>query len=210
MSSQRRILNELSKMGAFNRENTEDIYVYPFEDNNMRLQSLVVGPKDSVYHGGYFLFDIKLPQTYPIEPPVFTFISPKYSDIGRLHPNLYEDGKVCLSILNTWGKNEWSSGSSVTIILKTIQSLLDDNPIKHEPRTSTSEESRMYALAADFKCINLCEMIYENRHELHPEIMTKIEEMHVKYEPVRLKRKERMKQYIGKRVKYFHGSIMIR
>ncbi len=42
----------------------------------------------------------------------------------RLNPNLYEDGKVCVSLLGTWsgkGTEKWSQDSNLLQILISIQ-----------------------------------------------------------------------------------------
>ena len=51
----------------------------------------------------------------------------------RLNPNLYTNGKVCLSILNTWSGPKWSSCQNLSSVLLSIQSLLNENPIHNEP-----------------------------------------------------------------------------
>lgn len=60
---------------------------------------LIEGPVNTPYEGGLFLFDVMLPEDYPTSPPILHFHS--YSQ-DRLNPNLYADGKVCVSLLGTW------------------------------------------------------------------------------------------------------------
>lgn len=55
----------------------------------------------------------------------------------RVNPNLYESGKVCLSLLNTWtgtGSEVWNPGSSTILqILLSLQALvLNDKPYFNE------------------------------------------------------------------------------
>lgn len=45
------------------------------------------------------MFDIQLPNIYPAVPPHFCYLS---QCSGRLNPNLYDNGKVCVSLLGTW------------------------------------------------------------------------------------------------------------
>ena len=53
------------------------------------------------------------------KPPVVKFTSKMF------HPNIYQDGSICLDIL----KERWSPSYDVTAILTSIQSLLSDpNP----------------------------------------------------------------------------------
>ncbi|KAI9751658.1 MAG: hypothetical protein M4579_005963 [Chaenotheca gracillima] len=54
----------------------------------------------------------------------------------RFNPNIYSNGKVCLSILGTWrGERgeEWSSAQGLESILISIQSLMSSNPYENEP-----------------------------------------------------------------------------
>lgn len=47
--------------------------------------------------------------------------------MGRVNPNLYEEGKVCLSLLGTWfgkGNENWSTNSNVLQILISLQGLV--------------------------------------------------------------------------------------
>ena len=60
---------------------------------------MIQGPCRTPYEDGLFFFDVQLPNDYPNSPPVFFYIS--YCT-DRLNPNLYEDGKVCVSLLGTW------------------------------------------------------------------------------------------------------------
>ena len=61
--------------------------------------AMIQGPSRTPYEDGLFFFDVQLPSDYPNSPPIFFYIS--YCK-ERLNPNLYEDGKVCVSLLGTW------------------------------------------------------------------------------------------------------------
>ena len=68
---------------------------------------IVVGPFDTPYEGGFFVFTIHFPSNYPFQPP---FIKHQTTGGGqiRFNPNLYRNGKVCLSILGTkGGDHDW-------------------------------------------------------------------------------------------------------
>ena len=68
---------------------------------------------------------------YPHKPPKVEFIT--NDGITRFHPNLYKNGKVCLSILNTWRGEQWTGCQSIRTILLTIISIMDKYPLLHEP-----------------------------------------------------------------------------
>lgn len=82
---------------------------------------MIRGPEKTPYEDGLFLFDFQLSPNYPNEPPLCHYIS-YCSD--RLNPNLYEDGKVCVSLLGTWsgkGTELWSSSSNLLQVIISIQ-----------------------------------------------------------------------------------------
>ncbi|KAL4120293.1 hypothetical protein QTP88_013012 [Uroleucon formosanum] len=101
------------------------IWVKTFENRVDLFSIMIRGPEKTPYAGGLFLFDVKIPPTYPIQPPLCHYYS--YCD-DRLNPNLYEDGKVCLSLLGTWsghGVELWSpSDSNLLQLLVSIQGLI--------------------------------------------------------------------------------------
>lgn len=114
------------------------IYIH-FDDSNIRdIHALIVGPADSVYEGGLFFFNITLPEEYPFQPPKVKFLT--YDGCTRFHPNLYIDGKVCLSILGTWHGPSWATTMSISTVLLSIQGLLDSDPMKHEPGWEGEEQ----------------------------------------------------------------------
>lgn len=73
-----------------------------------------------------------------------------YSGGLRLNPNLYECGKVCLSLLGTWSgkqRENWIPGESTMLqVLVSIQALiLNADPYFNEPgfeKTSTTVEGQ--------------------------------------------------------------------
>ena len=89
---------------------------------------MVLNP-DSLYYGGYFKATMTFPDNYPYTPPSFQFTRPLF------HPNIYPDGKLCISILHQPGEDEqsgekaaerWSPVQRVESVLLSIVSLLDD------------------------------------------------------------------------------------
>jgi len=105
-------------------------------DNDVRhLRALIVGPPDTPYEFGFFELSIKFPKEYPIKSPTVTCITTNGGQT-RFNPNIYAQGKVCLSILGTWpGEKgeEWSSAQGLESVLLSIQSLMSPNPWENEP-----------------------------------------------------------------------------
>ena len=91
----------------------------------------IVGPADTLYFGGYYFYMFKFPTNYPHSPPVVSFIT-NTGNI-RFHPNFYANKKVCVSIVNTWRGEQWSGCQNIRSVLMTFQSLLDKEPLLHEP-----------------------------------------------------------------------------
>ena len=77
-------------------------------------RALIIGPADTPYANGCFIFDIFLPHNYPTVPPAVQF---KTTGGGRVrfNPNLYECGKVCLSLLGTWSGPSWDPAHSTLL-----------------------------------------------------------------------------------------------
>lgn len=113
---------------------TEQGIYYQHHDTDMlKGYAMIIGPKNTPYENGYYFFEFKFPYNYPIEPPKVTFKTKDKYQSTRFHPNLYWGGKVCLSILNTWRGEPWTSSQTISSILMTLVSILDENPLLHEP-----------------------------------------------------------------------------
>ncbi|KAL3634676.1 hypothetical protein CASFOL_021730 [Castilleja foliolosa] len=119
----------------------DSIYVQAYETRIDLLRAVIVGSPGTPYHDGLFFFDICLPHDYPNQPPKVHYISHGY----RLNPNLYENGMVCLSLINTWSgdKNEsWTPKSTILQTLVSIQGLvLNDKPYFNEPSYAYDKNS---------------------------------------------------------------------
>ncbi|EPS61100.1 hypothetical protein M569_13696, partial [Genlisea aurea] len=109
------------------------IYVRVYEDRMDLLRTVTVGAYGTPYQDGLFFFDFYLPPEYPDVPPSVYY----HSGGWRINPNLYEEGKVCLSLLNTWtgrGNEVWDpSTSSILQVLVSLQGLvLNSRPYFNE------------------------------------------------------------------------------
>ena len=89
------------------------VHVRAFEKRTDLLRAVIVGPTGTPYDGFLFWFDLQLPETYPSEPPSMHYHAWGLSE--RLNPNLYENGKVCLSLLGTWSGPGWDPESSTLL-----------------------------------------------------------------------------------------------
>ncbi|GAA5894505.1 hypothetical protein JCM8208_006259 [Rhodotorula glutinis] len=114
-----------------------NILVRAYENRLDLLRCLIIGPLDTPFQNAPFLFDVFLPPSkFPQDPPQVFFHS--WASGNRVSPNLYVEGKVCLSLLGTWSgdKDEnWSAAkSSILQIFISIQGLIMvENPYFTEP-----------------------------------------------------------------------------
>jgi ubiquitin-protein ligase len=102
-------------------------YSISINQNNFYIwDALLIGPPDSPFEGGIFKCQFKFNNNYPNKPPEFKFTS------SMFHPNIYPDGRVCISILHE-GEDEfgyeslserWNPSQNVNSILMSILSML--------------------------------------------------------------------------------------
>ncbi|KAK7363471.1 hypothetical protein VNO77_05615 [Canavalia gladiata] len=112
----------------------ESIYVRVYERRIDLMRAVIVGAAGTPYHDGLFFFDIAFPSDYPKHPPLLHF----HSFGLRVNSNLYTNGRVCLSLLNTWIGNKrekWDPCESTLLqVLLSIQGLvLNEKPFFNEP-----------------------------------------------------------------------------
>ncbi|XP_047221787.1 (E3-independent) E2 ubiquitin-conjugating enzyme UBE2O [Girardinichthys multiradiatus] len=152
----------------------DGIMVKTFEDRMDLFSALIKGPTRTPYEDGLFLFDIQLPNIYPAVPPLFRYLS---QCSGRLNPNLYDNGKVCVSLLGTWigkGTERWTSKSSLLQVLISIQGLiLVNEPYYNEAGFDSDrglqegyENSRCYNEMALIKMVQSMAQLLQNPVEV--------------------------------------------
>lgn len=108
--------------------------------SRLRMQVLISGPADALdpsketpYGLGLFEFHIFIPSDYPNAPPLVN-LQTTGNGMVRFNPNLYSDGKVCLSLLGTWHGEGWivptASNSGSTLLQVTMISCLGTSSYK--------------------------------------------------------------------------------
>ena len=110
------------------------IHYHHSETDILKGQALIIGPPDTPYTHGFYLFDFTFPSDYPHRPPEVKFCT--NDGVTRMNPNLYKNGKVCVSILNTWRGDAWTGCQTISTILLTLVSLLNNQPLLNEPGIS--------------------------------------------------------------------------
>lgn len=98
-----------------------------FAEERMDLcRVIVTGPVDTPYAHGLFVFDVFFPPSYPQVAPMVTFMTTGGGQV-RFNPNLYVDGKVCISLLGSTNASDesqrWNPNvSSLAQVMLSIQS----------------------------------------------------------------------------------------
>jgi ubiquitin-protein ligase len=110
---------------------SENIYYKHDEENIMKGYALIIGQHDTPYGYGYYFFEFKFPYNYPFSPPEVRYLT--NDGCMRFNPNLYTNGKVCLSVLNTWAGESWTACQTIYSILFTLSTVLCANPLLNEP-----------------------------------------------------------------------------
>ncbi|KAG5684170.1 hypothetical protein PVAND_013411 [Polypedilum vanderplanki] len=115
---------------SLQEEPVEGFKVKLLNDDNFYEWSVgIFGPPQTLYAGGYFKATMKFPQDYPYSPPSIRFITKVW------HPNVYENGDLCISILHPPVDDpqsgelpceRWNPTQNVRTILLSVISLLNE------------------------------------------------------------------------------------
>jgi len=99
------------------------------EDNLFKWRVWFEGPPDTTFAEGVYEASLEFPENYPDNPPVMTILNKFW------HPNVYEDGKLCISVLHTTGEDplneletiemRWLPSHSPSSIIRCFLSILD-------------------------------------------------------------------------------------
>ena len=95
---QKRLASELTSLMPVNLlpiDYDSSIFVRVDDNNPMIIRALITGPPDTPYDSGCLIFDIYTPSEYPKKAPYVWFMN---HGGKRFNPNLYDSGKVCLSV----------------------------------------------------------------------------------------------------------------
>lgn len=128
-SARSRLMRDIRKLQT---APSPGITAVPSQDNLMLWNAVIFGPEDTPWEGGTFKLLLEFSEEFPNKAPLVRFLTKMF------HPNIYNDGTICLDIL----QNEWSPIYDVQAILTSIQSLLCD-PNPNSP--ANSEAAKMYS-----------------------------------------------------------------
>jgi len=154
-------------------KDVKQIIKFPLTDNGIYYKhdesdilvgrAYIVGQRDTPYHGGNYFFRFQFPTDYPYRPPLVTLCT--QGDKVRFNPNLYVNGKVCVSVLNTWAGEQWSSCQTICSVLFSLSTLLCANPLLNEPGVTTKHRDfDNYNQIIEYKNVDIAVMKVMNRN----------------------------------------------
>jgi ubiquitin-protein ligase len=130
------------------------IYYVHDDEDLLKGYAMIVGPSETPYFGGFFFFEFNYPADYPHSPPLVKYMT--NGDNIRFNPNLYTNGKVCISLLNTWSGEQWTSCQNISTVLLTLCTLLCKDPLLNEPGVSkTHNDLNNYTSIIEYKNIEI-------------------------------------------------------
>lgn len=104
------------------------------DDDIYKWKVMIEGSSGTMYEGGYFPATLTFPREYPNKPPEMKFLP--IGGHAFWHPNVYPDGRVCISILHeakedSFNQQElmsekWRPILGVEAVLVSVVSLLAD------------------------------------------------------------------------------------
>ena len=158
-----RLLKDIKDIYVSSLE-ADGIYYKHSDTNILKAYVMIVGQEDTLYFGGYYFFEVTFPPDYPHAPPLVEYLT--NDGVTRFHPHFYKSKRVCLSMLNTWRGEQWTSCLTIKSVLLTLLSIMDSQPMLHEPGvTEKHQDYQKYHTMilyknVEFSCIRLmCEFM---------------------------------------------------
>mmetsp|Transcript_28549 Transcript_28549/g.25440 ORF Transcript_28549/g.25440 Transcript_28549/m.25440 type:complete len:352 (+) Transcript_28549:6147-7202(+) len=123
-----RLAQELADLSnSLPTEHTNSIFVRVDKSKVDVMKVIIMGSTGTPYAHGAFEYDVYFDDQYPNKPPSVNLMTTGAGAV-RFNPNLYANGKVCLSLLGTWsgrGGENWNPKLSTFLqVLLSIQSLI--------------------------------------------------------------------------------------
>lgn len=108
-----RLIQELTDLGnSLPIESTNSIFVTYDQDRMDVMRAIIFGAEGTPYAHGAFQYEFFFMDDYPNRPPKVLLSTTGHGKF-RFNPNLYACGKVCLSLLGTWGDNWIANVSTI-------------------------------------------------------------------------------------------------
>lgn len=176
----RRIMGDLRELL---KDPLYEVYIH-FDESDINQMIVMIRGQEGPYEFCQFLFHIRFSDDYPMTPPILKFCS---SDgRTRLNPNLYIEGKVCLSILGTWQGDPWTSVMTIkTVILSIMALVMTSEPLRNEPGLESSSVDRIetYNQIVEYASLNILVNQIESPSKMFAPLLKNMKEQFIKDYP---------------------------
>jgi ubiquitin-protein ligase len=144
----------------------ECIYFKFYDGNNIdtNYKQLIIGPTDTPYEGGFYLFKAQFPDQYPFHPPKMKTLT--QGENVRKHPNLYVSGKCCFSFLGTWSGPPWTACQNPYTVAFSMRSVLTKEPLRNEPGYDKVNDDRQTIYENIIEFFNIKWAVYNVVNEI--------------------------------------------
>ncbi|CAH6788422.1 Ube2l6 [Phodopus roborovskii] len=114
------------------------------DDGNVLVWNMLLLPDQPPYNLKAFHLQIDFPREYPLRPPTLKFITPIY------HPNISEDGLVCLPLIST---ENWKPYTKTCQVLEALNMLVGrptlEEPVRLELADLLTQDPEMFRRRAE-------------------------------------------------------------
>ena len=185
----RRIMGDLRELL---KDPLHEVFIH-FDESDINHMIVMIRGQEGPYEFCQFLFHIHFSDDYPMSPPIVKFCS---SDgRTRLNPNLYIEGKVCLSILGTWQGDPWTSVMTIkTVILSIMALVMTREPLRNEPgmESSSADKIEIYNQIVEYASLNILVNQINHPSEMFVPLLKNMKAQFIKDYPALIKKVDRL------------------
>jgi ubiquitin-protein ligase len=185
----RRIMGDLRELL---KDPLYEVFIH-FDESDINHMIVMIRGQEGPYEFCQFLFHIRFSDDYPMSPPIIKFCS---SDgRTRLNPNLYIEGKVCLSILGTWQGDPWTSVMTIkTVILSIMALVMTREPLRNEPgmESSPADKIETYNQIVEYASLNILVNQIQNPSEMFAPLLKNMKAQFIKDYPAVIEKVDRL------------------
>jgi len=147
------------------------IYVHYDDDNLRKVWVVITGAKGTPYEDTPMFFEFEFPDMYPMVPPKGKFCTGDSKT--RFNPNLYVEGKICLSILGTWEGPSWTPVMTLLTVINSICALvMNEEPLRNEPgwEQAAEKDIQEYNQVVEYRslCVGLVQQLRSTHQNFLP------------------------------------------
>ena len=168
----RRIQSDIADLEESKEElNKNGIYWHIDEEDMRKIHVVITGQEGTPYAHCPFFFEFTAPDEYPMVPWKGKFATGDGKT--RFNPNLYVEGKICLSILGTWQGPSWTPIMTLkTVIMSICALVMTGEPLKNEPGWEQSSQKDLdeYNQVVEYRslCVGLVSQMRETHQSFIP------------------------------------------